>query len=675
MKIKKNNLLVVIAFIAMLGSANMPAISASRGYDVLSYNLKFDLTTMLDSTSQEPNKRQFQAQAAITLMALANGLDRVELDANKLNIQSVLLNGQVYIYFEVVDSILKVTLDNPIDSADIITLTIDYIYNNPINQGLVYGKTQTSAASHLSVFTNNEPKYAQYWFPCNDVPDDKAASAISIEVPYSYTAVSNGMLDSIRYNVHHTGDEADTVAATFYWSDTSQVATYLMFFAASDFVKYSEWAVIENSTPKDSIPLEYYMWQEDYNGTTHNAKAAFKNTADMMNIFSSLFGRYPFGKYGIAVVDYLLDGHEGMGMENQTITAVDRQWIESPNYYIGGLAHELAHHWFGNSVTCETWSDIWFNEGGASWSQAVYAENMNGTKDEKRYYDEMFWQGYRYLYYAPNYAKNVSIYSTYEVVGDDMFFTNYARNIYEKASWVYHQLSEIIGKDLMYSILRELLDEYRYKNISTEEFTNYFITRVDNPSVDLDTYFTQWLYQAGYPKYEITSESKMQEDGKTKITVNLAQIQTGNNIPEAFVMPLEFILSNSDTAFTFTAVNNAREQQFEFHLDTLVTINSIAINTDKVLCTFTNNHSGIDEALAGELLVYPTPAGTHENIFVKYPDHCIENIELFDIFGKRIDTGMDIDSETATINISSLANGIYFIKVNNSIIEKIAIDR
>ena len=655
-----------------------------RNIDVLNYDLELDWVEILPSTKDEPEKRWWNGKIKITLTPLENNLSVVELDAVKLKINSVKIDD--YLLAEVPsndDGKLKIPLETPINTSDTVSITIEYVYDNPENRGFshrnspiesgVPAETVRPSAGTLSQ-TNN----SRYWFPCNDRPSDKAIFTAKVTVPLGITAVSNGILDSTVENYDWLSMKW---TETFFWRSIEPMPPYLFTVAASEYTLHKEKIKI-NSTTDDSLDVYYYVWGEDWEGDNFNAKNALSQTEKTMIIFGDLFGDYPFSHYGVAVVDYSHLGFWSVGMEHQTLTTVSRRWFNTifsvPEF--SGFAHEIAHHWFGNLVTCHTWKDVWIQEGAASWLESIYAERIGDTVDKEKYYNQQLNHRRTYLKHI---EQNPIIFET-PIYGldDETGIFQFSSLAYTKASWVYHQLREFFNgwfndEELFFSYMRELLDSHRFGTITTEQFIDFWDLKFKTPYNFMELFLSQWIYSAGHPKYEINSHSEIIDNGMYNIiSVTLKQVQNVPNVPSIFLMPLEILFyKNDEIVHTKNVWNISNHETFDFVLD--FDIDSVSLNHKKALFEIVENkHTNINEYSKNAKRIFPNPLINTNEFFVELEDETLRSIEFIDVLGQSIKEGFEIkqiNNSLATVKINSLENGFYFIKLNGKYYEKLMI--
>lgn len=632
-----------------------------RPYDVLSYNIFVDWFAPLSASGVKKSDRAWKGENEITLKSELDGLSNLEFDDFLLDIDSVLVNGvRVDGSFNVSGGLLNVPLAQPANSGDVLVVKIFYNYSNDTDfgfylypKGLYVGKGphgDTVRVEERLAYTMAEPEEGRYWLPSNDRPYDKASLKVAVRVPLAYTAVSNGLLARI-----------DTVgdARTFYWEDETPISTYLIAITASIFGHYSD-KYTRVSNPSETVNVDYYVWPNDVesdatDGSKYNAKNAFARTPEMMEYYSREFVEYPFKKYGMVAVQPFGFG----GMEHQTMTTITRTWLRG--YDESGIAHELAHQWLGDLVTCATWYDLWLNEGGATWSEALWAEYNNGYE---AYLENMMYNRLLYLW-----SGGKSLPSILEVDPEEAF-GQYSVLVYQKASWVYHMLREAIGKDEFAQALREYLNQFAYKAAETSDFFDFLKAKYPNLPFSLDDFSDQWLGGRGFPSYKLNTVS-MAEGSKYNVAVNISQHQSGIKIPEVYKMPLriKFYESDASTPHIETVYNSQRSETFNFSLD--FAPQYVFIDTTAVLCaTSSNTVSAENEASAtvSGVQVCPNPVQSEGytilKTFIAAPGE--GSIEVFNAGGQRVITSREhfntVGNSNLILDTSELPSGVYFVR-------------
>lgn len=328
-------------------------------------------------------------------------------------------------------------------------------------------------------FVVNEPIGAQSWFPSNNYPSDKATFDTSIRVPQGTTALGVGELVSRKDN----GDGT----VTWRWRETKPSATYLVTGTSGNFT-YTQESMTETLTGR-TLPV--------YNAVDSTATAAqaaaidavLAQAPDQVNFLSGIYGRYPFNSTG-AVADRAAGVGYALEVQGKPHYAGGYS-TGNPSISITTQLHELAHQWFGNSVTLRTWADIWFNEGWANWSTWYWSAQVQGGTDPAVRFDTL---------YANTPAESWEIAPA--VLGGDPvnLFANFPT--YQRGAMTLQGYREIVGDQRFFAFAQHLQRKYAYRTISTQQFIDEavgFSRLKGSKRVLLGEYFQQWLYGTTKP--------------------------------------------------------------------------------------------------------------------------------------------------------------------------------
>lgn len=381
------------------------------------------------------------------------------------------------------------------------------------------------------VYNLSEPDYAPVWWPCKDLPDDKALSDVSLRVPTGLKAVSNGVLiDSLQ-----NGDGT----TTFSWKSTYPIATYLVSVVVAEL---SYWEDTYTSLDGNiQMPVVYYAFPKD----SLHAYNDWKITPEMIRFFAKTFGEYPFinEKYGMAEFGWMMGA-----MEYQTITSMGFTLVTGTGVYEDIVAHELAHQWFGNAVTLKDWKNIWLNEGFATYSEALWKEYKGG---KEAYFEQMKKTDYGYfngtVYDPQGYIFSPSVYAT----------------VYQKAGWVLHMLRGVVGDSVFFSAIKQYFEKFKYKNAETSDLKAVF---EEAAAQNLDWFFDQWVYKGtGRPKYEYSWKFEdFPGTDKHTVKINIKQVQTDYDV---YKMPIKIDIMTTLGPKEFTVFNDLRNQTFILTVD------------------------------------------------------------------------------------------------------------
>jgi aminopeptidase N len=440
------------------------------GYDVDSY----DLTFTYPGTNREP------LMAVTTIDARATTpLERVNLDFAHGTVRSVEVNGMRASFADAGED-LVVTLRAPLPEGSPMRITVRHTSDPVYSKDQDGGWVRTSDGLAMA----NQADAAHLVFPCNDHPSDKALFTVRVTVPKGHTAVANGL--PVR---------VDRASRTTTWTYRSEhpMATELAQ------VSIGRSTVLHRTGPY-GLPIRDVVPTKDRG----RLEKWLKKTPAHLTWMERKVGPYPFETYGLL----LADASTGFALETQTLSLFERQFFtrsEFPNWYVESImVHELAHQWFGNSVSPRTWSDLWLNEGHATWYEALYAEEEAGRSMEARmkeaYGASDHWRatgGPPAAPRAPRTGQKVDIFRP---------------NVYDGAALFLYALRQEIGRPVFERLERAWVNIYRDGVADTEDFqelASLFARR------DLSGFFEAWLYgektppMPGHPDWKPTSARKI----------------------------------------------------------------------------------------------------------------------------------------------------------------------
>ncbi|HYE61828.1 MAG TPA: M1 family aminopeptidase [Phycisphaerales bacterium] len=503
--------------------------------DVLSYVLDIEVN---------PTNETITGSNLITVKSLVNGLTQFTFVLrSQYTVSSILLNSATpaTATTPAANSYRRtITLDRPYNANEVFTVRIAYS-GTAISRGMgsIEFTTQNGTAGQpVMVATLSEPYFAATWWPCKDGDvflagdnTDKATIDFSITAPEAYRSVANGVLASVT-----------TPAAgkrKYRWVSNYPTATYLVAFATT---VYNTWT-LNYSYPLSnggtgSMPVEFNIYPSS---DTPTNRAAWERVVPMLAAFRPFYGEYPFVNEKYGIYEFNFSG----GMEHQTNSG-------QGTFNEGVTAHELAHQWWGDAVTCRTWSDIWLNEGFATYSEALWEERKPGSSGAPAYRAAM------------NARKPAN-------VGDSVYVTNVAdvnrifssTYTYRKGGWVVHMLRGLVGDETFYDIMQG----HRLAHEGTAATTDDFIAVANSVAgQDLTWFFRQWVYGIGAPAYAYGVQP-FTVAGQNYARVSLRQTQNaawpGAGAPAGyFAMPLDLRVETSTGSQTVKLNNNARTQNF-----------------------------------------------------------------------------------------------------------------
>lgn len=485
-----------------------------QNIDVTYY--KLDLNITYNKNVQNPV--YFNSVVTINAKAVGN-INTVFFDLrNQLTVTDVKVNG-IGAAFNHANHKVQITLNSSVSDGDEFSTEITY-EGVPGSSGLGSFGYSTSVDA---IWTLSEPYGAPDWWVCKDDPSDKADSAdIWITIDKNLIPASNGSLEEIVDN----GDGTHT----YKWHSSYSIAHYLISLAIAPYQIYEQYY---HYTPTDSMLVIHYNYAHNH---TQNRMNILDETINMLDVFSDLYGLYPFinEKYGHA--EFIWGG----AMEHQTLSSMGA-------YNTAIIAHELAHQWFGDMITCADWNSIWLNEGFATYSESLYWEKAYGY--------EAFMSDVLNNMSRAKFA-NGSIY-VHDISNVNNIFNG--NRSYGKASIVLHMLRGVIGDEnffqTMYNYAHD--EQVRWKAAVTEDFQR---VAESTSGMDLDWFFQQWIFDEGYPKYNFGWSSTVSND---HYVVN-GIIEQKQTVGPVFTMPVEIVIEYIDgTTESFIVWNTEASQTFE----------------------------------------------------------------------------------------------------------------
>lgn len=309
------------------------------------------------------------------------------------------------------------------------------------------------------VFVASEPNGAAFWYPVNDHPQDKAAYTFRITVPNPYIVAANGLL-------LETLDNGDT--STYVWETTYPVASYLVTVNIGQFI-------VQNQTGPDGLPIRNYFPAAFFtNGIT-----TFRRTSEMIELFSELFAPYPFEAYGVVVAAAPLP----FALETQTLSLFGTGIFTTnrPGGADSVIAHELAHMWFGDSVSPKTWQDIWLNEGFATYASWLWFEHDGGMAVLESIVRDSYAQ----------FVQPSGI-----LIGSPSPERLFDGAVYVRGALTLHALRVKVGDEAFFTIMRTYYDRYQY---GTASIADFIAVAEEISGQDLADFFDGWLYQLTIP--------------------------------------------------------------------------------------------------------------------------------------------------------------------------------
>ncbi len=450
-----------------------------------------------------------------TCAALYEEIRTITFDAVELAIEQVTIDGKAVSY-TTTDKKLNVTLDRIYFNNEVFTVAIEY-HAKP-RTGLNFIKPAPEDPTRpVQAWSFGQPRYASHWFPCHDAPNDRATTEIIVTVPSQFLTVSNGNLLEVTDN---------GVTKTHHWLHDIPHAAYLISLVVSDF------AVIEDTY--HGKPVTYYVRKD----RKDDASLLMGKTPQMMQFFSDFTGvEYPYDKYAQTVVELYTGAMEHTTATTHSFTLLmDKKAAFDNDRLVAVVAHELAHQWFGDLVTCRDWSNGWLNEGFATYFENMWNEHDLGRNEFKQ---SMLNMKEWYMGEDKHYRRPI----VYHVFHDDGFEL-FDGHMYGKGAWVLHMLRHQLSDVAFKRAVKTYLERYREKEVITADLERTF---EESTGRSLAQYFQQWVYSGGYPEFTVNYSW----DGEHKLAkIKIKQTQKVNELTPCFVTPvnLDFTVPTSDEA-------------------------------------------------------------------------------------------------------------------------------
>jgi len=472
--------------------------------------------------------------------------NKLVLDAKNFNFKSIKTAGGKDLSYDYTGEKQQVTiaLDREYKRGEEYTIVLDYTAipaqsggSEAItsDKGLFFINADGTEDKPQQIWTQGETENNSRWFPTIDKPNERTTQEMYVTVQDKYVTLSNGSLVSSTKNADGT--------RTDYWNMELPHAPYLFSLIIGEF------DVVEDQ-PWNGIPVNYYM--ED--GFKDYAKNIYPYTREMLTFFSDVTGTpYPWAKYSqVAVRDYVSGA-----MENTTAVifgefmhGTDRDLIDvETNEKI--VAHEMFHHWFGDYVTCESWSNLTLNEGFANYSEYLWLEKKHGHDAA-----DAHMMSERSGYFGSVRRGEPHELIWYDYDDKEQMFDAHS---YNKGGAVLHMLRGYVGDEAFFASLKKYLSDNQYSAVEVDELRMAF---EDTTGEDLKWFFNQWFLSAGHPALSLETSYT---DGKVMLTLEQTQ-DTENNVPGVFRLPTQVAIytNGSTTPMIQDIVIDERKQTFTF---------------------------------------------------------------------------------------------------------------
>ncbi|MDB4533503.1 M1 family aminopeptidase [Vicingaceae bacterium] len=439
--------------------------SRSDTVDILNYEINLDVTNF--------SGQQLNGYCKVTFTPKINNLNSIDLDLQGLNVDSITSNGSQLV-FNHNDTLINITLSSNLNTTDTSTLSVFYggsPQTDPSGWGGFY--FSGNYAFNLGVgFQDNPHVYGRVWFPCFDNFVEKSTYEFNIITSGGKRAHCNGEL------ISETVLSGDTISRK--WILNEEIPTYLACIAISDYATVHQTFNGINGP----VPVELVSSAAD----TTNMKNSFLNLNGAFDAYEIGYGPYLWNKVGYSIVPF-----SGGAMEHATNIAY-------PQYAVDGnlgsetlMAHEFAHHWWGDLVTCETAEDMWINEGMAVYSEHLFLEKV---------YD------YATAIEAIKANNKAVVQFThireggYRAISGVPHEYTYGEHTYQKGALVAHNMRAYLGDSLFFEGLKSITDNYKFKNINAGQFRDEL---TNSTGIDMTNFFNGWVFSPGFSHFAVDS--------------------------------------------------------------------------------------------------------------------------------------------------------------------------
>ncbi len=595
----------------------------------------YDITYVKLDLKVDNTSTYIEGNVTITAESLIANFTTMMLElVDPLTVDSVLYQGIKQNYSHTND-LLTINLTPAVSENDFYTVQL-YYKGDPATGGFFSGISQATSGNwgNKVTWTLSEPLNAKQWWPSKQVLEDKIDSSdVFITVPNHLKVGSNGLLDKVT--------AIDSNTDRYEWKSRYPIAYYLISIAIAE---YDEYNVFAFEGTEDELLVQNYLYNNP--GVLPTYKSVIDQVPSMIELYSDLFGMYPFKdeKYGHTMAEL-----GGGAMEHQTMTTMT-------GFPFNTTAHELAHQWFGDQVTCGSWQDIWVNEGFASYGEYIANEFLESQSSANAWLRE----AHNFAFQRPT----GSIYVPVEAAEDEGTIFNY-RLSYKKGASIIHMIRKELNNDvLFFDIMKEYQIQFKHKTALGVDFKGV-VEQLSGK--DFTDFFDQWYFGEGYPTHNFTWTY---ENDSLKIS----SVQTTSSaVTPLFNLSIDvnLIFDEGDSLIRLKITDNTQN----FKIAIPKEVKSISFDPKKDLLmkisvvTYVQPKEpdailSLSEDLIGKFKLYPNPS--NGSVSLEHPTNLnVKAIKVFDMKGVELfNLTSHISSEP--IQINGLKAGVYVIHIKTA---------
>lgn len=592
---------------------NLKSAPETRHYDVDYYRLDLSLI---------PSSKHISGNVT-TYFTAKDTLSKIVLDLNdQLSVDSVKYGDSLLLFSQSSTHTLEASFPSNLIKGTHDSITV-YYHGFPISSQGGFDSFESRLRSvgapsfdlDTLLWSFSVPYGASDWWPCKNSLDDKADSVeLIIHLPYKAKVASNGLLISV---------DTSGTGATYHWKTNYPIATYLIAIAVADYDVYEEYISIGN----DSLLMQHFLYKDQ---TFSKASQAME---EFLHLYDSLFGSYPFMKEKYGHASFLAGG----GMEHQTMSFMS-------NYESPLKAHEFAHQWFGNKLTCGSWRDVWLNEGFATYLTILTYEF--GAFHKK---SDLMTQLNNAEVFSYNYRSG-SVYRLDTTNVANLF----NRQVYEKAAMTLHTLRWEVGDSAFFTGVKNYVNDSNliYSFARTEDFKVHMEA---SSGQNLTEFFDDWIYGKGYPIY-----FSYWSQNAGNFSINVRQTPTHSSV-NFFDIPLPYRLigTNFDTTIIVDPTFSGQTFTFPFTKQ----VRAVQLDPDNKIFALSGLITGLDQTkdISKEIGIFPNPA--RDKIYLTSPKEIeITRLVVSNMNGQKL----IIKDAASSIDVRSLSSGTYLLELTTS---------